>query len=141
MFENDASLSFRLTLESPYSFKCQRCGACCNNKRLSLSPAERARLAEFFRITDEVFTREYLDPESGEVKVGKNGDCGFLGPFGCRVHPARPQVCRLFPLGILRDEEGREFFGIMPLHPDCVGLLGTDGTVEEDLKAQGVSAE
>jgi Fe-S-cluster containining protein len=138
MFDDGEALSFRLTRESRYSFKCQRCNACCNNKRLCLSPAERSRLAEYLRIPGEVFDREYLDPASGEVRVKENGDCVFLSPDGCGVHPARPQVCRLFPLGILRDEAGRESFGVMPLHPDCLGLLGTDGTVEEDLKAQGV---
>lgn len=138
MFDGDAALSFRLTRESRYSFKCQRCSACCNNKRLFPDPEEQSRLAEFLRIPEEAFRREYLDASTGEVKVKGNGDCIFLGPDGCGVHPARPLVCRLFPLGILHDEEGRTFFGLMPLHPDCVGLLGTDGTVDEDLKAQEV---
>jgi len=134
MFEDGASLSFRLSRRSPYSFKCQRCNACCNNKRLFLSPAERSMLAEFLGIAEETFDREYLDPASGEVRVKADGDCVFLSPDGCRIHPARPQVCRLFPLGILRDENGREAYGLMPLHPDCLGLIGTDGTVEDELK-------
>ncbi len=138
MFDDDGSLSFRLTRQSPYSFKCQRCKACCNNKRLIVSPFERAQLAAYLGLSEKQFEGECLDPKSGEVRVKENGDCLFLGPDGCRIHPVRPQVCRLFPLGILHDEEGREFFGLMPLHPDCVGLLGTDGTVEDDLKRQGV---
>jgi len=138
MFDDGASLSFRLTRESPYSFKCQRCGVCCNNKRIIPSPVERARLAAYLGLAEEAFGQEFCDPLSGELRIKPDGDCCFLGPDGCRVHPARPQVCRLFPLGLLRDEEGRESFGIMPLHPDCLGLLGTDGMVEEDLEAQGV---
>ncbi|MCX6565203.1 MAG: YkgJ family cysteine cluster protein [Candidatus Aminicenantes bacterium] len=138
MFGEDVSLSFGLNRESPYSFKCQRCGICCNNKRIVPSPSERARLAAFLGISEDRFIAEYLNPESGELRSTPDGDCIFLGPGSCRIHPARLLVCRLFPLGLLRNQEGGEAFGIMPLHPDCLGLLGTDGTVGEDLKAQGV---
>ena len=137
MFDDGGSLSFRLNRASPYSFKCQRCGVCCNNKRIVPSPAERSRLAVFLGIPEERFAADYLVAASGELRMTENGDCIFLGLEGCRIHPARPLVCRLFPLGLLRDESGREAFGIMPLHPDCLGLLGTDGTVGEDLKTQG----
>ncbi len=140
MFDDGGSLSFRLNRASPYSFKCQRCGVCCNNKSIVPSPAERSWLAVFFRVPDERFAEAYLEPDSGELRTTGNGDCIFLGPEGCRVHPARPLVCRLFPLGLLRDESGKEAFGIMPLHPDCLGLLGIDGTVGEDLKAHGADA-
>lgn len=137
---DEGGLSFGLRRDSPYSFKCQRCGVCCNNKRIVPSPAERERLAAFLGMDGERFAAEYLDPDSGELKLTKDGDCIFLCSDGCRVHPARPLVCRLFPLGLLRDENGNESFGVMPLHPDCLGMLGTDGTVEEDLKAQGADA-
>lgn len=137
MFDDGPSLSFRLNRASPYSFKCQRCGVCCNNKRVVPSPAERSRLAAFLQVTDARFAADDLESESGELRLTREGNCVFLGPEGCRVHPARPLVCRLFPLGLLRDESGNEAFGLMPLHPDCLGLLGTDGTVGEDLGAQG----
>lgn len=134
---DEGGLSFGLRRESPYSFKCQRCGVCCNNKRIVPSAGERKRLAVFLGTDEERFAAEYLDSASGELRLKSDGDCIFLGPDGCRVHPARPLVCRLFPLGMLRDEAGNESFGIMPLHPDCLGMLGEDGTVEEDLRKQG----
>ena len=137
MFDDGVSLSFRLNRLSPYSFKCRRCGVCCNNKRIAPSPSERSRLTAFLRIPDNHFAAEYLDPDSGELRTTPDADCIFLGPGGCRVHPARPLVCRLFPLGLLRNEAGGEAFGIMPLHPDCLGLFGTDGTVGGDLESQG----
>jgi len=137
MFDDGLSLSFRLSRESPYSFRCQRCGVCCNNKRIALSPSERSRLAAFLEIPGDCFAAEYLDPGSGELRTTESADCVFLGPGGCRVHPARPLVCRLFPLGLLRDAEGREIYGVMPVHPDCLGVFGADGTVGGDLDAQG----
>ena len=135
--EDDGALSFRLDRESPYSFHCRRCGVCCANKRLTLSPSERKRLAVFLGVPEERFTTDFLDSESGELLSASNGDCVFLEAGLCRVHPVRPLVCRLFPLGLLRDETGREAFGVMPRHPDCLGFLGTDGTVGGDLNAQG----
>lgn len=136
VFDEDVSLSFRLNRNSPYSFKCQRCGVCCNNKRIKPDPEERSRLAAFMGISTDRFGADCLESSTGELRLSSNGDCLFLGPDGCRVHPARPLVCRLFPLGLIRDEYGREAFGVMPLHPDCLGMLGTDGTVDDDLWAQ-----
>ena len=137
VFDDDVSLSFRLDRNSPYSFKCQRCGVCCNNKRIEPDPEERSRLAAFLGISSDRFGADYLELSTGELRLTSNGDCLFLGPDGCRIHPARPLVCRLFPLGLIRDENGREKFGVMPLHPDCLGMLGTDGTVDDDLRSQG----
>ena len=137
VFDDDVSLSFRLDRNSPYSFKCQRCGVCCNNKRIKPDPEERSRLAVFLGISSDRFSADYLELSTGELRLTSNGDCLFLGPDGCRVHPARPLVCRLFPLGLIRDENGQEKFGVMPLHPDCLGMLRTDGTVDDDLRSQG----
>jgi len=140
MFDDNVSLSFRLNRQSPYAFKCQRCGVCCNNKRIEPDKEEKTRLAAFLGIPAERFAAEYLEPNTGELALRPNGDCLFLNPDGCRVHPARPLVCRLFPLGLIRNDQGIESFGIMPLHPDCLGLFGTDGTVGDDLRSQGAEA-
>jgi Fe-S-cluster containining protein len=137
MFDDDVSLSFRLNRQSPYSFKCRRCGVCCNNKRIEPDEEEQARLAAFLGISAERFAAEYLEPKTGEMGFRTNGDCVFLDPDGCRVHHARPLVCRLYPLGLIWNDRGIESFGIMPLHPDCLGLLDTDGTVGDDLRSQG----
>jgi len=137
VFDDDVSLSFRLGRSSPYSFRCRRCGVCCNNKRIAPDPAERARMAAFLGVSPGSFASEFLDPATGELNLKPEGDCVFLEPDGCRIHPARPSVCRLFPLGWIRTGTGEVIFGIMPRHPDCQGWLGADGTVEEDLAAQG----
>jgi hypothetical protein len=66
-----------------------------------------------------------------------DGSCLFLTAGGCAVHPDRPLVCRLYPLGQIIDSGGNEKYSVMPLHPDCVGLLGEDETVESYLRSQG----
>jgi hypothetical protein len=53
------------------------------------------------------------------------------------VHPDRPLVCRLFPLGQIVDQQGKPKYASMPLHPDCLGLFDTDGTVDSYLESQG----
>ena len=65
--------------------------------------------------------------------------CIFLSDQGCIVHPDRPLVCRLYPLGQTIDAEGKERFGRMPPQPDCKGLYDKDSTVGEYLKSQGVA--
>jgi len=83
----------------------------------------------------------FIDPADGTIRLKNDGDCVFLDAEGCGVHPARPLVCRLFPLGLIRDESGRERFSLMPLHPDCVGYLGEDGTVASYLRSEGAAPD
>ncbi len=132
-----SSLLFNLDKESLFSFKCQRCGACCYNKEIPLSPSEARRLAQRLRHPAPTFFLESNEEGKPVLRRKADGSCIFLEPQGCRVYPDRPLVCRLFPLGLIQDEQGNQHFGVMPLHPDCLGLLGTDGTVSSYLKSQG----
>ncbi len=90
-------------------------------------------------LSEGAFAASFLDPADGTIRLKPNGDCVFLDEHGCGIHPARPLVCRLFPLGIIWDETGRERFGLMPLHPDCLGYMSDEGTVEEYLESEGAN--
>ncbi|MEN6311358.1 MAG: hypothetical protein ABFD80_07455, partial [Acidobacteriota bacterium] len=57
---------------------------------------------------------------------------------GCRVHPRRPLVCRLYPLGRATDGHGEETFALFPGQPGCAAVVGGDGTIGTFLEAQGV---
>ncbi|MFZ2054729.1 MAG: YkgJ family cysteine cluster protein [Candidatus Aminicenantales bacterium] len=132
------ALVFDLKKESPFSFKCQVCSACCFNKAIRVAPYEALRLARNLGITTTDFHRTCTE-EGGIVLRNKpDGSCIFLDSRGCGVHPDRPLVCRLYPLGQITDKEGREKYASMPLHPDCLGHFGADGTVESYLDSQGV---
>jgi Fe-S-cluster containining protein len=132
-----SALVFDLELDSPFSFKCQVCGACCSNKAISIGPYEAVRLAEHIGLTPAEFYRQYTEERTRILRHKSDGSCIFLSTEGCGVYANRPLVCRLFPLGQLADERGQERYGSMPLHPDCLGLLGTDGTVSSYLGSQG----
>jgi Fe-S-cluster containining protein len=45
------ALVFNLRKDSPFSFKCQVCSACCQNKAIRIAPYEALRLARNLKIT------------------------------------------------------------------------------------------
>jgi hypothetical protein len=134
--DDDLSLGFSLRGESPFFFKCQRCSVCCSNKTIKLSRYESMRIARNLGVSPGVFRQTYCE-KGGVLRNKPDGTCIFLGPTGCGVHPDRPLVCRLSPLGILWDAAGVPRFARMPLHPDCLGYLGEEGTVAGYLESQG----
>ncbi|MDH7512389.1 MAG: YkgJ family cysteine cluster protein [Clostridiales bacterium] len=135
-----SSFVFNLSRSSAFSFKCQVCGACCHNKAIQIDPHEALRLARNLGLTTTAFLHVYVEKGGKVLRLKPNGSCVFLTPEGCSVHPDRPLVCRLFPLGQIIDTNGQELFGVMPLHPDCLGLLGEEGTVDAYLRSQGIDS-
>lgn len=131
------ALIFNLKRDSPFSFKCQVCSACCQNKAIRIAPYEALRLARNLKIATTEVYRAYTEEGGIILRNQPDGRCIFLDSRGCGVHPDRPLVCRLFPLGQIVDSQGVAKYASMPLHPDCLGLLGTDGTVESYLESQG----
>ena len=134
-----AALIFDLQRGSPFSFKCQVCSACCYNKTIRVSPYEALRLAGSLGLTTTEFYEKYTEEGSVVLRIRADAGCIFLTARGCGVHPDRPLVCRLYPLGQIVDKEGKERFGSMPPHPDCLGLYGSEGTVETYLESQQVA--
>jgi len=134
---HSTALVFNLKRDSPFYFKCQACSACCCNKAIRIAPYEALRLARNLRITTTEVYQTYTE-EGGTILRNKpDGSCIFLDSRGCGVHADRPLVCRLFPLGQIIDSRGAARYASMPLHPDCLGLFDTDGTVESYLESQG----
>jgi hypothetical protein len=130
------ALVFDLARESPFSFKCQVCSACCYGKFIRISPFEALRIARYLGLTTTEFYTKYTEKGGTVLRVKPDASCIFLTSKGCGVHPARPLLCRLYPLGQIVDKEGKERFGSMPPHPDCLGVIGADGTVETYLESQ-----
>ena len=135
---SSTALVFDLKTESPFSFKCQVCSACCYNKAIQAAPYEALHLSRNLGLTTTEFYRTCTEDGGIVLRNRPDGSCIFLGPGGCSVHPDRPLVCRLFPLGQITDREGRTRYAVMPLHPDCLGHFDVDGTVESYLESQEV---
>ena len=84
------------------------------------------------------FLARYTDHGGTTLRVEADGRCVFVTPNGCRVHPRRPLVCRLYPLGRATDGQGEEAFGVFPGQPGCEAAPGADGTIDGFLESQGV---
>jgi hypothetical protein len=136
--DDQLSLVFDLDRKSPFFFKCQKCSVCCSNRTIKLEPYELLRISRNLGITTKEFLKTYVEDKSPILCNKPNGECIFLASNGCGIHSHRPLVCRLYPLGLIWDSEGKERFSSMPPHPDCLGFYSDEGTVEAYLESQGV---
>ena len=128
-----------LTRESPFSYTCNQCSRCCYDKRIQVNPYEVARLAQNKGLSTTEFIAKYLEPGKPYLDNQPSGACVFLTDQGCGVHADRPLVCRLYPLGQKLSGEGQESFHHATPHPETEGVYGHDATVEDFLRAQGVT--
>lgn len=127
------------TRDSAFSYRCNACNKCCYGKGIQVNPYETMRLAGLLKISTTEFRQKYLSQQMLKHKPGSDA-CIFLGEKGCTVHKDRPLVCRLYPLGRLRLDNGREIYtGISP-HPESKGEYGTSSTVEGYLQTQNVDS-
>jgi uncharacterized protein len=137
--EQAPRLVFNLRRDSPFSFACRACGRCCQGKIILVGPHEILGMSRALGIGTTEFLARYTREGGTTLKVTEDGRCVFVGPGGeCLVHPRRPLVCRLYPLGRRTDEEGRESFALYGAFPGCEATVGRDGTVAGFLDSQGV---
>jgi len=127
----------RYERNSAFSYVCHACCRCCYHKIIHLNPYEVARLALNRGISTTAFLSRYTAANGTALKQQDDGACVFLSSQGCGVHPDRPLVCRLYPLGRQVTSKGEEWFSEAAPHPASEGEYGTDGTVEEFLTKQG----
>lgn len=133
------SLAFDKERSSRFSYTCNACNRCCYHKTIQVGPYELVRLSRALGMSTTEFLAAYTEAGGTALRVQPNGACVFLTPTGCGVHPDRPLVCRLYPLGRVTDSEGRERFADLPPHPETAGCYSSDGTVGSYLELQGVA--
>ncbi len=129
--------SDRLARSTPFAYACQGCGRCCRDKAIMVNPYEAARLARGLGMSTTRFLAEHT--EGVYLRRRENGDCVFLVEGGCTVHPDRPLVCRLYPLGRNRTPGGEEHYFHTEPHPETPGRYSEAGTVEAWLRSQGAA--
>lgn len=81
-------------------FDCQRCNDCCTGEGgIFLTEEQMPRAAATLGLAPDEFARLYLRPADGRYAVlcGEDGRCRLLGPQGCRIHAAKPDICRRWP--------------------------------------------
>jgi Fe-S-cluster containining protein len=123
--------------DETFGYVCRRCLKCCHHKRIQLNPYEVARLARNRGLTTSEFRAAWTNDGTGLVlRQTESGACVFLGSEGCIVHPDRPLVCRLYPLGQHVTADGTESFSHREPHPQSRGEFTRTGTIGEFLVAQ-----
>ena len=121
-----------------FGYDCHRCLRCCHHKVIQLNPYEVARLARNRgQTTTEFRAASTLDGAGVVLAQTADGACVFLGNEGCTVHPDRPLVCRLYPLGRHVNLDGEERFSRVMPHPQSEGEYHTRGTIADFLESQG----
>ncbi|MBN1548895.1 MAG: YkgJ family cysteine cluster protein [Syntrophaceae bacterium] len=118
--------------ETPFAFSCRRCLSCCRKKKIQINPYEIARLSRNRGLSTGLFLETYTTDNATYLKFNEEGACVFLDDEGCSVHPDRPLVCRLYPLGrhVLPNLE--ETFSEIEPDTTCRGLYRTDGGLIAD---------
>lgn len=105
-----------------------------------VGPHEILGMARHLGIATTDFLALYTDHGGTVLRFNADGRCAFLrSDGGCGVHPRRPLVCRLYPLGRASDGAGDEKFARFPKDAGCQGQFGTDGTIDDFLRSQGVA--
>ena len=99
---------------------CSGCSACCKGMGTSavLDPIDIFRMCQGLETTFEQLLAEKIELNVVDglilpnLKMDSRTDaCGFLGDDErCRIHPFRPGVCRLFPLGRYYEDRSFRYF-------------------------------
>ena len=126
-----------MSRNSLFSYKCNICCKCCHGKGIQVNPYETMRLAECLGMSTTDFRQKYLINQFLRHKDNSDA-CVFLQKTGCGVHRDRPLVCRLYPLGRARLENGEEIFFRVNPHPESEGEYGQNSTVDQCLSSQDV---
>lgn len=99
---------------------CKGCSACCRGmgKSVILDPLDVCRLTHHLGCSFEELLNGKLELNIVDGIIlpnlkmdGEDERCPFLNEEGrCRIHVARPSICRLFPLGRYYEEDHFRYF-------------------------------
>jgi Fe-S-cluster containining protein len=120
----------------PFGYTCRACSRCCAHKIIQVNPYEIARLARHAGLSTADFRARYTERDGAILKRTDDDVCVFLGDQGCSVHPDRPLVCRLYPLGRRASPDGVEVWLRATPHPQSEGIYSKDGTIGDFIAAQ-----
>lgn len=105
--------------DEPFQFHCTQCGKCCVNREdILLNPKDLFRISQYLGLTPQETVSKYCEVYIGSssrlpiVRLKPQGSrkrCPFLKDQKCSVHPVKPAVCAMFPIGrCVRWQKGQE---------------------------------
>lgn len=99
---------------------CEGCSACCHGmgNSIVLTPLDLYALTKNINCTFEQLLAEKIELNVVDGVIlpnlkmaGREEKCAFLTVEGrCSIHPFRPGICRIFPLGRYYEEKGFRYF-------------------------------
>lgn len=98
---------------------CKGCSACCHGmgQSIVLDPLDMYHMTIGLNKTPEELLATVLELNTVDglalpnLKMQGKEACQFLNEEGrCSIHPYRPGICRIFPLGRLYEENGFHYF-------------------------------
>ena len=99
---------------------CSGCGSCCKGMGTSivLDPLDIYRMTSHLQCRFEMLMTDKIELNVVDGIIlpnlrmnGKNESCGFLNDKNqCEIHPFRPGICRLFPLGRYYENNSFKYF-------------------------------
>ncbi|MGH7913870.1 MAG: YkgJ family cysteine cluster protein [Candidatus Binataceae bacterium] len=130
--------------QNKFSYACNRCGLCCRDKMITLSPYDVIRIARAAAISTGAAIARYTFRRGSLLRFLPDGRCAALEDSRCTIQAGRPLASRLYPLGLERapDPDGagyvERFVRAEPAE-GSLGVYGVAGTVAEFLDGQEVA--
>jgi Fe-S-cluster containining protein len=105
---------------------------------ITLSPYEVIRMSRIAGCSTGEAIRRYTLRRGSLLKFDDQGACVALDGARCSIHRGRPLACRLYPLGVQRDPDGRDSFVRLEPAAGSRGVYGTDSSVANFLAEQEI---
>jgi Fe-S-cluster containining protein len=88
-----------------YDFSdCSICNLCCIDGALYLYESDIKKISKYLKISPKSLVEKYTkyNLKTGEIKI--NMPCSFLKNNKCITYPARPEVCRNYPVFVQNND-------------------------------------
>lgn len=121
---------------SNFSYLCNKCGRCCHNQVITLSPYDLIRIARAAGISTGEAVARYAIRRGSLMKFNQSGSCIALNGTSCTIYPGRPLACRVYPLGMEHDSRSTERYIALEPAAGSQGIYGDQQTVEDFLLGQ-----
>ena len=139
----------RLGKDDTFAFGCNRCGSCCRERDdILLTPLDLFKISKYLKKSIQEVLISYCESYEGsasKIPIVRlkpreyRRTCPFAGKDGCMVHPVKPIVCSLYPLGRMTDPNANQFTYI--LQPITCGNKNQTQTVKQWLEGFSVLDE
>jgi Fe-S-cluster containining protein len=124
---------------TPFSYRCNLCGRCCQDKVITLSPYDVICIARASEMSTGEVVGRYTIRRGSILRFLPEGRCAALEGVRCTLHRGRPLACRLYPLGLERTATHEHLIELEPAE-GSLGLYGADSTAGDFIDANGTAA-